>query len=229
MFERQPLHWILLGLFLAGGVGLCFARPDVLAGGWAGISTTAWLALTIAIPIVHHFYVWIIWRAELHHRWLSRRLGSETGFRVFAVGFSVLFAGRLVLLVALALANRNTLAVGQSAVVTLAVLLALPWAYTIYSVLRYFGLRRAFGIDHFDPTMRHAPFVRQGMFRFTNNAMYGPGFLIVWLPGLLWRSEAALLAGAFNHAYIWVHYFTTELPDIRRIYGSTSNETKHAA
>ena len=38
-------------------------------------------------------------------------------------------------------------------------------------------------------------------------------------PGLYASSQAALLAAAFNHAYIWVHYFCTELPDMKRIYG----------
>ena len=32
----------------------------------------------------------------------------------------------------------------------------------------------------------------------------------------------ALAVALFNHIYIWVHDFTTELPDIRRIYGGTS-------
>jgi protein-S-isoprenylcysteine O-methyltransferase Ste14 len=63
------------------------------------------------------------------------------------------------------------------------------------------------------------PFVRQGIFRFTANGMYVYGFLMLWAIGLWWASAAALVVAAFNHAYIWVHYYATELPDIRRIYG----------
>jgi hypothetical protein len=44
--------------------------------------------------------------------------------------------------------------------------------------------------------------------------------LILWVPGLICFSKAALLAAAFNHIYIWIHYYTTELPDIRYLYGN---------
>ena len=63
------------------------------------------------------------------------------------------------------------------------------------------------------------PFERRGIFRFSSNAMYVFGFLLLWVPGLWWNSSAALVVALFNHVYIWVHYFATELPDIRRIYG----------
>jgi len=32
-------------------------------------------------------------------------------------------------------------------------------------------------------------------------------------------ATAALVLAAFCHAYIWVHYFCTEKPDMKRIYG----------
>lgn len=78
---------------------------------------------------------------------------------------------------------------------------------------------RAFGADHFDPSMRSIPFVRGGIFRFTSNAMYVFGFLLLWVPALWWASAGALCAALFNHLYIWVHYYATERPDIVRIYG----------
>ena len=81
------------------------------------------------------------------------------------------------------------------------------------------------GIDHFDPSFRTKPFVRQGIFRFTSNGMYVYGFFMLWVPGLWWASTAALAAAAFNHAYIWVHYCATELPDIRRIYGPAPDDS----
>ena len=49
--------------------------------------------------------------------------------------------------------------------------------------------------------------------------MYTFGLLVVWLPGLLAASKTALLSAAFSHVYIWVHYYCTERPDMRRIYG----------
>ncbi len=38
--------------------------------------------------------------------------------------------------------------------------------------------------------------------------------------GVFFLLFAALISAAFQHAYIWVHYWCTELPDMRAIYGS---------
>lgn len=43
-------------------------------------------------------------------------------------------------------------------------------------------------------------------------------FFLALLLGGASRSEAALLAAAFNHLCIWVHYYITELPGMRRNY-----------
>jgi hypothetical protein len=51
--------------------------------------------------------------------------------------------------------------------------------------------------------------------------MYVFGFLTLWVPGLWFASAAALVVALFNHLYIWVHYYSTELPDMKRIYGET--------
>ena len=107
-----------------------------------------------------------------------------------------------------------------------AVILLIPGIYTMYSVVHYFGMDRAYGIDHFDTSYRDKPFVKQGMFKYTDNAMYKFGFLILWSLALFTLSKAALLAGAFNHLYIWVHFYFTELPDLRHIY---SGQTKESA
>ena len=51
--------------------------------------------------------------------------------------------------------------------------------------------------------------------------MYVVGLAVLYLPGLLLLSEAAILVAFFNHIYIWVHYYTTEQPDMKTIYGNT--------
>ncbi len=103
----------------------------------------------------------------------------------------------------------------------LAVILLIPAIYLLYSVIRYFGFTRALGADHFDEKYRMLPLVRRGIFRFTDNGMYTYGFLFLWAIALWYASTAALCAALFNHLYIWVHYFATELPDMKRIYGDT--------
>ena len=104
------------------------------------------------------------------------------------------------------------------------VILLIPAAYLFYSVKRYFGFKRAFGIDHFDNGYRSMPFEHRGIFRFTRNGMYIYGFLLLWVPAFWWASLAALSVAVFNHLYIWVHYFATELPDIKRIYSETRTQ-----
>ena len=95
-----------------------------------------------------------------------------------------------------------------------------------YSVLKYFTLERAFGIDHFDKNYND-PFVKKGIFRYTNNGMYIYGLMIFYLPGLLFLSKPALVVALFNHIYIWVHYFCTERPDMKLIYGKKEAKNKN--
>jgi hypothetical protein len=167
--------------------------------------------------VVHQVYVWFFWRAELH-RGLVTRWFDDRGFFTYQVGFTILFLARAVFIILLGIANRNTLDWHPALAYSLAGVLFVPAAYTMFSVLNYFGIERAYGIDHFDSSYRDKPFVKQGMFKYTDNAMYTFGFLILWCIALLSLSKAALLAAAFNHLYIWVHFYFTELPDIRRIY-----------
>lgn len=64
--------------------------------------------------------------------------------------------------------------------------------------------------------------VKRGIFKYSANAMYVFGFLILWVPGILLQSKAAVLLALFNHIYIWVHYYFTELPDMKMIYKKDS-------
>jgi len=219
LFKGQALHVLGLGALLAGVLVAAGAGGEILAGNFWGLSTTVWLVIAVATPIVHQVYVWLVWRLELTRGAVSGALGRERGFRLYTFGFSILFVGRLLTIIALGIANQGTLPLSPAAAYVLAVVLLLPALYLFYSVVRYFGIERAYGIDHFDPEYRTKPFVKQGIFRFTSNGMYTYGFLVLWVPGLLLMSRAALLAAAFNHAYIWVHYYATELPDIQYLYG----------
>jgi Phospholipid methyltransferase len=215
--EKQWLHAVLLAALLVPVVVV--SRTDVCRVGrlW-GLGTPLWFWLAVAVPIAHQVYVWFCWRTQLHASLLTRTLGTA-GFTLYAIGFASFGIGRIVSVFLLGIANRDTLPINLTVLRALAVLAAIPAAYLFYSVARYFGFRRAMGIDHFDPAYRTEPFVRQGIFRFTKNGMYVYGFLMLWFPSLWWGSAAGLVIAAFNHAYIWVHYHATELPDIRHIYG----------
>lgn len=219
LLTRQLQHVVLLILLLA--VLWFFLDETALAGSWLGLTTPVWLALAILAPVVHQVYVWYLWRQQLLFGSVERWLGVN-GFIYYAIGFTILFVARLLVIIALAVANHNTIAMSPFLAYPLAILLLIPVLYLFYSVRTYFGFKRAYGIDHFDPSYHNKPFVRQGIFRYSSNAMYVFGFLILWVPGLLLLSKAALLAAAFHHLYIWVHYYCTELPDIQYIYANES-------
>lgn len=219
-FEGQAHHLLWLAILLAG-VAWIGRGEGFRQGSYLGVSTSAWLCWSIALPVIHQVWVVVCWRSELHHQWLTLNLG-DGGFRLYAVGFALWSAGRFLTIIPLAVANQGTVNVDQRFLNLLALVIAVPMIYLFYSVARYFGFRRALGADHFDPLYRQKSFVRQGIFRFTRNGMYTFGFGAIWLPGLIYASKAALLSALFSHLYIWVHYFCTELPDMRRIYGEAS-------
>jgi hypothetical protein len=221
MFEKQVQHYLLLAALLLGVYFL--AQGDVLAGQLWGIPSQTWLWIAIAIPVLHQVTVAVLWRAELYHHKMTMWFGDKA-FSVFRIIFAVLFIGRPITLILLAISNRGTLPLNPIFAYALALLLFLPFAYTMYSVFHYFGIDRAYGIDHFDPSYRHKPFVKQGIFKYTDNAMYKFGFLILWAIALVFLSRAALLVAAFSHLYIWIHFYFTELPDIKHIYGAQVKE-----
>ncbi len=220
LFDKQIYHFLALVLLLL----IVYALLDDVArsGQVLGIPTRVWFWLSLAIPILHQIYVWFFWRTQLKYGLITKTFGSH-GFRVYAVGFSALIVSRPLLITMLSLSNCNSIALRAAFACALSLIFILLSGYVLYSVRTYFGFKRAFGIDHFDESYRHRPFVREGIFRFTSNAMYTYGFLILWVPGLIFSSKAALIAAGFNHLYIWVHYYTTELPDIRFIYKGSGN------
>jgi hypothetical protein len=222
MFAKQGRHYILLLILLLGVYFL--ATGDVVAGQLWGISTETWLRIAVAVPVLHQIVVALLWRAELHYHRLTEWFG-ERGFLIYKVIFTVLFAGRPATLILLGISNTNTLDLNPTLAYVLAVVAFIPFAYTMYSVVNYFGIDRAFGEDHFKPdAYRNRPFIKQGMFKYTDNAMYKFGFLILWSIALVFLSKAALLVVAFSHLYIWLHFYFTELPDIHHIYSGHSKE-----
>jgi len=222
MFEKQIQHYLLLIVLLLSVYIL--ATGDVLSGQLWGISSQAWLWTAIATPVLHQIVVALLWRVELYHHKMTDWFG-DNAFPVFKVIFTILFVGRPVTLTLLGISNANTLNLNPTLAYLLAGILFIPFAYTMYSVVHYFSIDRAFGEDHFKPSVyKNKLFVKQGMFRYTENAMYKFGFLILWGIALIFLSKAALLVAAFSHLYIWVHFYFTELPDIKYIYGDRAKE-----
>lgn len=168
----------------------------------------------IVFPVVHQIFVWITWRLELQSSATSRTIG----FRGYLTCFFLLFGGRFVSLLALAWCDRGSLELHLLPRVLATVLLTLTGGYAMYSVKCYFGMVRAAGADHFDLQYRDIPLVKRGIFRFTNNGMYIYAFLLFWSIAVGFNSVSALAVAAYSHAYIWVHFFATEKPDMEYLY-----------
>ena len=207
LWRGQGLNTFCL-LALLAGISVAWANLDKPYPG------LFWIA--VSFPIVHQVFVWLAWRLELR----SAETSKIIGFQGYLVVFFLLFGGRFVSLFALAWADRGSLHLGAFPRISITGISTFLGIYAMYSVLRYFGLKRAAGADHFDPQYRDMPFVRQGIFRFTSNGMYLYAFLLFWAIAIGFNSSAALAVAAFSHAYIWVHFYSTEKPDMDFIYSS---------
>jgi protein-S-isoprenylcysteine O-methyltransferase Ste14 len=219
IFERQWLHLLALAIALPTLWLISRDCPCLYRGEVWGITTWQWFWIAIEIPIAHQIYVWLCWRIELHSGLLSRVAG-QFAFPLYGAVFMAFLVARFVAVVSLAIGSRNTLAVDPAPLRWLAGIIVVPVAYLIYSVVRFFTISRAMGADHFSESYRSRPLETRGIYRFTSNGMYLFGMMVLYLPALWYASRPALVAAVFGHLYIWVHYFTTEEPDMRRIYGA---------
>jgi hypothetical protein len=207
--------------------------PRIWAGQWLHffslvlLLATVWVAwkylgkpfpavfwIAVVSPVVHQVFVWLAWRLELR----SSATSKAMGFGGYVVWFFILFSGRFVSLLALAWLDRGSLGLPVIPQTVATILLTMLGIYAMYSTKLYFGLMRASGADHFDPRYREMPLVKGGIFRFTSNGMYLYGFLLFWAIAIGFNSAAAVLVAAFSHAYIWVHFFATEKPDMDYLY-----------
>lgn len=220
VFKHQIWHFVLLVPVLLVLIYFPISYPELQSGDLFGVSSMYWHGTAIVIPIFHQIYVLVCWRLELYHQSISKNLG-QTGYKIYKLGFAILILLRPISLILLAIANTNTFELSSLLTMIFSLILFIPSVYLFYSVKKYFGIDRAFGEDHFDQEKyKNQNLIKKGIFKYTNNGMYVYGFLALYLPAIIWHSKAALLVAVFNHIYIWVHYYFTELPDIKKIYNN---------
>lgn len=199
-----------------------FAAPALGDGQWFGVSDTKWFWASVVAAIVHQVIVALIFRAQLGWSILTRVFG-KADMIVWGIVFMPLLLARPILILGLAMAGAGTAELPRWFELAAAIALMIPAVYAGYSVGRYFGIDRALGGDHFRQRYREMPMVREGAFAWTSNAMYGVVSLGLWSIALFAGALAALAAALFQHAYILVHYYCTEEPDMALIYGATGN------
>lgn len=220
-FHRQLLHAGLLGFLVAVSYALAAPRlgtPDV----WLGLSVRGWFWLNVAVVATHQIIVWLVFRGQLGWGVLTRIFG-EWDLRLWGLVFMPFLIARPVLVVGLAIADSGSLMLPRWLCSVFGAALLVPAMYTLWSVSRYFSIPRALGGDHFRLHYRRMPMVQTGAFAWTPNAMYLIAFLGLWSIAFLAHSHVALVIALFQHAYIWVHYYCTEKPDMELMY-ETSEE-----
>ncbi|MBN2556399.1 MAG: hypothetical protein JXA97_10715 [Anaerolineales bacterium] len=214
-FHRQG--WHLAAGMLLGGLAWLLARDSLEDGSFLRLSDRFWFWGSIAVPAIQQALGWLVFRGQLGWGTLTKWFGDRD-LSLWGSVFFPLLAARPLFLIGLALSDAGSLAFPAWLRLALAILLLVPAAYTMWSVLRYFGVDRALGGDHFRLAYREMDFVREGAFRWSDNAMYAFVFLGLWALALLIGSWAALSIAAFQHAFVWAHYYCTEEPDMRLIY-----------
>lgn len=223
LFAGQLQHVLLLAGLLPGALYL--ALPALDGTSWLGVSDTTWFYAVILVAIIHQVCGWFVFRTQLIFALFSRLFGKYD-MLIWGIIFFPLLLLRPLLMVALGIADYGSLAQWRGLQILLGAILLIPAIYTVWSVVRYFGIPRALGGDHFREQYRRMPLVKEGAFKYSSNAMYTFAFLLLWAVALFTGSRAALAAALFQHAYIWVHMYCTEDPDMRVIYGNNTQSAE---
>ena len=220
-FKRQAWHLSLLAVLIS--ISTTFAAPSLGDGNWLGVADKTWFWMAISLAVLQQLLVWIVFRSQLGWGLLTRLLG-KADLVVWGILFMPLLIARPVFLFGLAMSDQDSMTLPRIVELTLGLVLLPPALYALYSVKRYFGIERALGGDHFRKRYREMPMVREGAFRWSGNAMYAFAFLLLWSIAFLSGSLAALSVAFFQHAYVWVHYYCTEEPDMTLIYGPNQGQ-----
>lgn len=215
ILEGQPQHLMILILLTLGALSLLSNGPD---NRLLGLSAVGWAKLGIALAIIHQVVVALVFRLQLHRNLLTRLFGDRD-MTIWAAIFLPLLAARPLTMIMTGWADDTPITGLRWLEIPVGAALLAVAAWGMQSTLVHFTLPRALGGDHFREEIRALPKVTGGVFDYTDNGMYGVVFLGLWGLALLFGSWNALVLALFQHAYIWVHMYTTEGPDMRRLYG----------
>ena len=205
--------WHLGGTVLLFYIGVQIFNLEGNSKIFLGGYTKEWFMLAMSIPLVHQTYVWICWRSELC--WKS--ISNTIGFKTYVIIFFILIISRLSAIVLCFLDYGSLYKPGWLAW-SIAIIIFIPGAYTMYSVKKYFGFLRAAGADHFDTKYRNMPFERRGIFKWTPNAMYVFAIGIPFSFAVATGSNSMFIIAIYTYISIWLHYFCTEKEDFKVIY-----------
>ena len=221
-YNNHKLHfffknqiWHIGGLILLFYVGCQIVDFENNSNVFLGISAKDWFLFSMMTPLIHQSYVWLCWRSELCWKIISRTIG----FKVYVIIFFILAILRLSS-IGLCFADYGSWFTPGWMAWIVAILIFVPFVYTIYSIKKYFGFLRATGKDHFDPSYKNIPFEKRGIFKWSSNAMYTFAVAVFFGFAISAGSKAMFVFAAYSYIGTWLHYFCTEKEDFKVIYGN---------
>ena len=221
-YNNHKLHfffknqiWHIGGLILLFYIGYQIVDFENNSNVFLGISVKNWFLFSMMTPLIHQSYVWLCWRSELCWKIISRTIG----FKVYVIIFFILAILRLSS-IGLCFADYGSWFTPGWMAWMVAILIFVPFVYTIYSIKKYFGFLRATGKDHFDPSYKNIPFEKRGIFKWSSNAMYTFAVAVFFGFAISAGSKAMFVFAAYSYIGTWLHYFCTEKEDFKVIYGN---------
>jgi hypothetical protein len=202
------------GLIILFYVGSQIVDFETSSNTFLWLSSKNWFFLAMLTPFIHQFYVWLCWRTELCWKMVSNTIG----FKFYTIIFFMLFSIRFLLGIGLAFSDYGTCFSPGWIEWGISLIFFFPFIYTGYSVKKYFGFKRAVGIDHFDINYKEVPFERRGVFKWSSNAMYLFAMPVIFGFAFISGSEATFIFAIYTIISIWLHYFCAEKEDFKIIY-----------
>lgn len=215
LIEGQLQHIAIALLMTLGALSLLSSPTD--ATKLLGFTVIVWAKLSIALALIHQIIVAFVFRMQLHKNLMTRLFG-ERDMKIWAVIFMPLLVVRPLTIIMVGWADATPLTEYRTIEIVLGLAILAPAIWGMHSTLVHFTLPRALGGDHFRDEYLAMPMVSKGVFKFTNNGMYGVVFFGLTAIALLFGSWNALVVALFQHAYIWVHMYCTETPDLKRMF-----------
>ncbi len=217
VIEGQLQHAGIALLMAMGALAMLLTPSE--APKLLGMTASEWALLSISLAVLHQVVVAIVFRLQLHKN-LMTRLFDERDMKIWAIIFMPLLVARPLGVIMVGWADTEPITSLREVEIAVGLLLVGVAAWGMHSTLFHFTLPRALGGDHFRDHFAEMPLVKKGVFKYTDNGMYGVVFLGLWGIALLFGSWNAMVVALFQHSYIWVHMYCTEAPDMRRIYGA---------
>lgn len=215
IIEGQLQH---LGIAILLSIGVCtLLKAPENAPHLLGLSAVGWAKTSITLALIHQFIVALVFRLQLHRNLMTNLFGASD-MKVWAIIFMPLLIARPITLILTGWADTVPITTYRTPEIILGMALLAPAIWGMHSTLTHFTLPRALGGDHFRDSYLAMPMVTGGIFKYTQNGMYGVVFLGLWGIALMFGSWNALVLALFQHVYIWVHMYTTEQPDLKRMF-----------